>query len=82
MKVETEWGLDQQFVVEQLQTVFEADSLEDSQALTHEVNTPDEIGDRFGSISYNKGASVIRMVEHTLSHNTFIAALRNYLKTK
>ncbi|XP_055325495.1 uncharacterized protein LOC129579438 [Sitodiplosis mosellana] len=78
--VETTWGLDQQFVVEQLQSVFGPDSLEDSQALTHEVNTPDEIDDRFGSISYNKGASVIRMVEHTIGHDTFISALRNYLK--
>ena len=62
--------------------MFGDDSLEDTKALTHEANTPAEISDRFGSISYNKGASVIRMVEHTLGHNTFIAALRTYLKTK
>lgn len=65
-----------------MQGIFGADSLEDSKPLTHEVNTPDEIGDSFGTITYNKGASVIRMVEHTLGHDTFISALQNYLKTK
>lgn len=80
--VESNWGLDQQFVVEQLQTVFGADSLEDTRPLSDEVFTPDEIADRFGSISYNKGASVIRMLEHAVGHNRFISALRNYLKTK
>lgn len=81
-KVEDKWGLDQQFVVEQQQSVFGADSLEDSLPLSQEVSSPEEIADRFGSISYNKGASVIRMVEHTLGHSTFIAGLRKYLKEK
>lgn len=81
-KVEDTWGLKQQFVIEQVHSVFGADSLEDSKALSHEVYTPDEIAERFGSISYNKGASVIRMFEHALGNTTFIAALRNYLKKK
>lgn len=81
-KVEDTWNLGQQFVVEQLQTIFDADSLEDSHALTHEVESPDEVSDRFDSVSYNKGAAVIRMVEHTLGNKTFIAALKSYLKTK
>lgn len=81
-QVEDKWGLGEQFIVEQLQTVFAADSLDDTQALTHEVNTYDEISDRFGSISYNKGASVIRMFEHVLGHEAFIKALRKYLKAK
>lgn len=80
--MEDTWNLDQQFVVEQLQSIFDSDSLEESHALTHEVNSPDEVSDRFDSVSYNKGASVIRMFEHALGHETFIAALRNYLKTK
>lgn len=74
--------MDQQFVVEQLQSAFGADSLDNSLPLSYDVNSPEEIADRFGTISYNKGASVIRMVEHTLGHNTFIAGLRKYLKDK
>lgn len=82
IQIEDSWGLEQQFVVEQLQAVFAVDSLESSHALSREVNSPDEIAERFGSISYNKGASIIRMFEHTLGRDTFIAALRKYLKTK
>lgn len=62
--------------------MFGADSLENSKALSHEVFTPEEIADSFGIISYDKGASVIRMFEHVLGKNTFNAAIRNYLKRK
>lgn len=65
-----------------MQTVFGADSLEDSHALTHDVNSPDEISERFDSISYSKGAAIIRMVQYTIGNDKFIAALKNYLKTK
>ncbi|XP_031619288.1 membrane alanyl aminopeptidase-like [Contarinia nasturtii] len=78
--IEKNWGLEHQFVVEELQSIFKEDSLENSHALTHDVITPDEIQDRFDGISYNKGASVLRMFEHTYGSETFIAALRNYLK--
>lgn len=65
-----------------MQKVFGEDSLESSLPLSYDVNTPAEIKDRFGGISYAKGGSVIRMFEHALGHDLFIAALRNYLKVK
>lgn len=81
--METEWGLEQQFVVDQVQNVFIEDSLEASLPLSYEnVNTPAEIQDRFGGISYSKGGSVIRMIQHALGHDIFQTALRKYLKTK
>lgn len=82
IKVESTWGLEKQFTVDELQSVFGEDSLESTLALSHDVNTPAEIKDRFGGISYNKGGSVIRMFEHALGHDTFIAAIRNYLRNK
>lgn len=82
IKVESTWGLEKQFTVDELQSVFGEDSLESTFALSHDVNTPAEIKDRFGGISYNKGGSVIRMFEHALGHDTFIAAIRNYLRNK
>lgn len=83
LQVETEWGLEQQFVVDQVQNVFTEDSLEASLPLSYDnINTPAEIQDRFGGISYSKGGSVIRMIQHAIGHDTFIAALRNYLKKK
>lgn len=65
-----------------MHSVFSDDSLGNSLALSHDANTPDEVMNKVGSISYNKGASVIRMMSHTLGNDRFIAALRNYLKTK
>lgn len=50
--------------------------------LSHDVNTPKEIANRFDSISYDKGASIIRMLQHTVGMDTFNVAIRNYLKTK
>lgn len=49
-KVEDTWGLDQQFTVDQVQSVFGEDSLESSLPLSYDVNTPEEIQDRFGKI--------------------------------
>lgn len=74
--------MDQQFTVDKVQSVFADDSLENSLPLSYDANTPIELKERFGSISYTKGASVIRMFSHILGHDTFIAGLRNYLKQK
>lgn len=76
------WDLDQQFVVDQIHSVFIVDSHESSQSLSHNANTPDEIEGKLNTISYNKGASVIRMMKHTIGEDKFIDGLRNYLKIK
>lgn len=50
-----------------------------SKALSSEVNLQDGLG---GDFIYYKGASIIRMMNYTLGHDGFIAALRYYLKQK
>lgn len=57
-------------------------SLKLSQALSAEVNTPEDINDRSGDLIYYKGASIIRMMNYTLGNDKFIAAIRYYLKQK
>ena len=74
--------MDQQFTVDKLHSVFADDSLQNALPLEYDANTPIELKERFGSISYTKGASIIRMFNHTLGHDVFIAGLRNYLKQK
>ena len=44
-----------QFVVAELQYVFGVDALETSRPINFQVNTPDEIGNMFDAISYDKG---------------------------
>lgn len=50
--------------------------------MTNNVNTPTEISATFDSISYNKGAAVIRMMEHLMGKENFKLGLNEYLRLK
>lgn len=78
--VEKNWDLEHQFVVEQLQGVMQMDSLESTHPMTHNVYTPSQVSGIFDSISYNKGAVTLRMVEHILTTEKFIYANQQYIK--
>ncbi|XP_030370710.1 membrane alanyl aminopeptidase [Scaptodrosophila lebanonensis] len=78
--VETEWDLDKQFVVDQIQSVMSMDSTNATNPLSDEdTNTPADLSRMFNSISYNKGASFIRMIEHTMGSDNFQKSLQKYL---
>lgn len=78
--VETKWELPMQFVVEQLQGVFQIDSTDKTYPMTNpEVYTPSQASAMFGSISYNKAASIIRMMEHHIGTANFKSALQKYI---
>ncbi|CAG9772410.1 unnamed protein product [Ceutorhynchus assimilis] len=76
-----DWQLDKQWVVRVMQNVMEADSLSTSQALQTAVNSDAQVMARFNSISYHKGGSIFRMVEHILGTDLFFQGLRAYLST-
>ncbi|KAJ8889370.1 hypothetical protein PR048_008869 [Dryococelus australis] len=77
--VESSWRLDEQFVVRQVQSALVADSSETAHSLTVEVGSPDSIDSIFSSITYNKGGSVIRMMEHFMTSENFRKGLERYL---
>ncbi|XP_027211488.2 aminopeptidase N [Penaeus vannamei] len=77
--VEPSWKVMEEFVISRLQRVFALDSLESSHEISIPVGHPDEIRQIFDSISYDKGASIIRMMNHFLSENTFRKGVSNYL---
>lgn len=78
---ETNWALEHQFVVEQLQGVFQMDSSNNTHPMTDpSVNTPSEVSGIFDNISYNKGATFIRMIEKHLGTDRWRNALRAYLR--
>ncbi|RZB39723.1 Peptidase M1 domain containing protein [Asbolus verrucosus] len=54
-RIETEWEMDKQFVVEQVHSALFTDSFSASEALSSPVTTPKEISSKFDLISYNKG---------------------------
>eukprot|EP00057_Strongylocentrotus_purpuratus_P032925 XP_789392.3 PREDICTED: aminopeptidase N [Strongylocentrotus purpuratus] len=76
---EPDWGMTDQFVSADLQTALDADALITSRPIIVDVETPDDINQQFDTISYNKGASILRMLQNFLGEETFKKGLANYL---
>jgi len=71
--------LESQFVVDQVHSAFNADSFKSTHPMSHDVTTPNEIRSIFDTITYDKGASILRMVEKTYGIDVFNDALTDYL---
>ncbi len=52
-----------------------SDSVASSHPVSVDVNTPDEINELFDSITYNKGASIIRMMNFFLGDKVLLNGL-------
>ncbi|XP_069957724.1 aminopeptidase N isoform X2 [Cherax quadricarinatus] len=79
--IEPSWKVIELFVINKLQSVLTLDSLEASHKISVRVGHPSEISQIFDGISYNKGASIIRMMNHFLTEDTFRKGLSTYLNT-
>merc|ERR1719234_1747850 len=66
------WDLDAYFVIYDLEAAFYADDSSGSHPLLHQAGL-------FSSVTYSKGASILRMVKNFLGEDTFITAIQNYL---
>ncbi|XP_021941452.1 aminopeptidase N [Zootermopsis nevadensis] len=80
--VEPSWKILEQFVIFDLQNVFALDALESSHQISIEVGHPDEINEIFDRISYGKGASIIRMMDHFLTTEVFKKGVTKYLNSR
>ncbi|KAG6458925.1 hypothetical protein O3G_MSEX011121 [Manduca sexta] len=81
--VETDMGLEERFINEQVHASLLSDSANNPHALSSSgINTPAQVREMFSTISYNKGAAIIRMAEHLLGFNVHRQGLRNYLVEK
>lgn len=81
-QVEKGFEMDNQFTVNDLHYVFGVDSLESSRPINFEVNTPAQINQMFDAISYEKGASILRMCASMIGFDTFRRGITRYLNTK
>lgn len=79
---ETNWNLDMQFVVDSFQPALYDDSKARTHPMTNDVGSPEEILSMFNSISYDKGASVIRSLEHIIGKANFQTAVQQYISDK
>ncbi|XP_058118583.1 membrane alanyl aminopeptidase-like [Anopheles ziemanni] len=80
--VEPDWELEQQFVVDSLQSAMRMEARVLTHPLTSPVHSPFDALRKFDYISYDKGAAVLRMVEHFLTKPIFQLALREYVKAQ
>jgi len=74
-----EWDIWSQFLVLETAGGLALDSLKSSHPIDAEVKTPHEVNEIFDAISYNKGGSVLRMLESYLGEDIFKTGLQKYI---
>lgn len=78
--VEPSWMQDERIVVEKIFPFMDADSLPTSRPISIQSTNPADIFQLFDSITYDKGATLIRMMSMFLGEKNFQKGIRNYLK--
>lgn len=64
-------------------SAYDADNTPNSPPITNvNVNSPAEISEHFGTITYQKAGSVIRMMHHLIQDSAFKYGLNFYLRNK
>ncbi|KAH1002212.1 hypothetical protein HUJ04_008323 [Dendroctonus ponderosae] len=74
-----EYDIWTQFVNDSYIRALELDSLNNSHPIEVPVENPAEIDEIFDEISYNKGASIIRMLHHYIGEEDFRKGMNAYL---
>ena len=77
---ETGWDMESKFLTSTLHPVLELDATEGSHPIVVNVDTPDQINAVFDKIAYNKGSSVIRMMENFMGEDDFRQGITNFLR--
>ena len=75
-----EWKIWNQYVATEYLSALGSDALRSSHPIEIPVQNPHEIREIFDEITYSKGSSVNRMLEHYLGEETFRKGLSVYLK--
>lgn len=78
-EVHPEWRMLDQFIIDDLHGVMNLDATLASHPIVQKVENPDQITELFDSITYSKGASIIRMLEDFVGPEKFKEAVTNYL---
>nr|AHA90590.1 aminopeptidase N [Achaea janata] len=74
-------GYRTRFITEQLQVALLSDSEDSAHALTNPaVNTPTTVSAHFSTITYAKGAAVLKMTQYLLGEKTYRRGLQSYLQ--
>jgi len=74
-----EWEMQKQYLLE-ISTALSEDALRTTHPISTNVSSPGEISSIFDAISYEKGGSVLNMLEDYVTPEIFRKGLHNYLK--
>ncbi|XP_040185208.1 glutamyl aminopeptidase [Rana temporaria] len=77
---EPTWNMLDQIIIDDLLPVMRDDALLSSHPIIVTVSTPAEITSVFDAISYNKGASILRMLEGWITPQKFQLGCQKYLE--
>jgi tricorn protease interacting factor F2/3 len=75
-----EWNMMTQYIEEVVGSAFGADQLKSTHPINVSVNNPEEINSIFDSISYDKGGTVLHMIEDYIGPEVFREGLHEYLE--
>ena len=75
-----EWKIWNYYLSDDLAVGLFKDSLKTTHPIEVEINSPEEIEEIFDEISYQKGGSVLRMLENYIGEEYFRKGVSNYLK--
>ncbi len=78
-RVFPEWRAMQKYYLDSVASAFVADGLKHTHPISVQVNTAGEISELFDAIGYNKGGSVLLMLEDFVGSKTFRLGLKSYL---
>jgi tricorn protease interacting factor F2/3 len=79
-RIYPEWDYWDQFLISEMTGGLSLDSLKSSHPIDVDVKSPAEVRQIFDEISYNKGGSVLMMLENFISQENFRKGLHSYLK--
>lgn len=77
-----EWKIEDQFTIDTMHSILNSDATIASHPIVVSVETPDQITEIFDGVTYNKGASIIRMIEDFISPSKFQKGITEYLDAK
>ena len=74
-----DWAIWTQFIATDVAPGMSLDGLENSHPIESEVRNPNEVSQLFDAISYEKGASILRMLEQHIGGDAFREGLNGYM---
>lgn len=79
-KLYPKWAMWDQFADDTVNTALRLDSLKSTHPIDVDVKSPAQVREIFDAISYDKGGSILQMIERIVGEPAFRRGLRVYLK--